>query len=949
MSDYYNVTGAPSANSQGSSATMRAEFVAIADGISAKLPALTGNALKIVRVNSGASALEAITAASLATVLLDESWAKDDAANTGVTNVLTIGHTTTGTPGTGIGTGLAFSTETAAGNNETGMVLQAVTTDVSAGSEDFDFVLRLMAAGAAAAEKFRVSSTGVVTLQGALNTTSGGSLAGTWSTLGTVTTVDINGGTIDGATIGGASPGAGTFSTLTSASATITGGTVNGTVIGGVTPAAGTFSTLASPSVSLTGGTLSGITSISTSSLTATTADINGGTVDGATINSSSIGVTTAAAGRFTTITATTNLTLASGATVTAILDEDTMSSNSATALATQQSIKAYVDSVVTSGTVTTANSPLTGEFAKFTSSTAIEGRTAAETRSDLGLVIGTNVQAYSSVLQNTTASFTTAQETKLSGIATGADVTGSNEAGSVEGTNVKSTGEIGGTKFLREDGDGTCSWQSLPGGGDAVTTNPLSQFAATTSAQLAGVISDETGSGALVFATSPTLVTPALGTPSSGTLTNCTGLPIGGVTGLGTGVATFLATPSSTNLRSAVTDETGTGSLVFATSPTLVTPNIGTPSAGTLTNCTGLPVSGLNGVTSSAAELNILDGVTATATQLNYLAGATGTTGTNNLVYGTSPTINGATLTDAAITLVGKATTDNTTSGSLQYDTDDFRIAIGDGVDQRFFINTEGVTGDISMTATGTVSISSGVIVNADINASAAIAATKIADGSVDNTEFQYLNGVTSAIQTQLNNKQPLDSDLTAIAALTPTDGSFIVGNGSAWVAESGNTAIASLGITATATELNYNDITTLGTVQASKVVTADANGDTNYADNSIKRAVFVDCATEFTDLGSGSGTRTFDLSTAQAWKVTVATSANTFSFTNPSPSGTECVVVVEVVNGGSQVVTHPTGTDWAAGVAPTLTAAGTDILVYRTTDGGTTWFASVYALDIK
>lgn len=67
-------------------------------------------------------------------------------------------------------------------------------------------------------------------------------------------------------------------------------------------------------------------------------------------------------------------------------------------------------------------------------------------------------------------------------------------------------------------------------GGGDALVANPLSQFAATTSVQLAGVISDETGSGALVFATSPTLVTPALGVPASGTLTNCTGLPTAGL-----------------------------------------------------------------------------------------------------------------------------------------------------------------------------------------------------------------------------------------------------------------------------------------------------------------------------------------------------------------------------------------------------------------------------------
>jgi hypothetical protein len=88
--------------------------------------------------------------------------------------------------------------------------------------------------------------------------------------------------------------------------------------------------------------------------------------------------------------------------------------------------------------------------------------------------------------------------------------------------------------------------------------------------------VGTSTGSGNNVLSTSPTLVTPILGTPTSGTLTNATGLPIAtGVSGLGTGVATFLATPSSANLISAVTDETGTGSLVFATSPTLTNPTV--------------------------------------------------------------------------------------------------------------------------------------------------------------------------------------------------------------------------------------------------------------------------------------------------------------------------------------------------------------------------------------
>jgi hypothetical protein len=125
-----------------------------------------------------------------------------------------------------------------------------------------------------------------------------------------------------------------------------------------------------------------------------------------------------------------------------------------------------------------------------------------------------------------------------------------------------------------------------LGAGAAVINANPTEVGGSVTSVEVSGGTTGLTTSGGPITGSGTITFAGTLAVANGGT----------GITSFGAGVADWLGTPSSANLITAVTDETGSGALVFATSPTLVTPVLGTPASGTLTNTTGLPPAGVVG-----------------------------------------------------------------------------------------------------------------------------------------------------------------------------------------------------------------------------------------------------------------------------------------------------------------------------------------------------------------
>ena len=228
-------------------------------------------------------------------------------------------------------------------------------------------------------------------------------------------------------------------------------------------------------------------------------------------------------------------------------------------------------------------------------------------------------------------------------------------------------------------------------------------------------------------------------------------------------------------------------------TNKTLTSPNIN-EAVALLATSTELNV--LDGITSSTAELNILDGVTATAAQINVLASLTSSATELNILDGVVATtaelnyVNGVTSAIQTQLNNKQAIVANVSDTEIGYldgvtsaiqtqlngkqatvaNVSDVEIGYLDGVTSSIQTPMDAKAPLASPTFTGTVTLPSGTvtstmildgtIANADINASAAIDWTKLGISStVSSTEIGYVDGVTSAIQTQLDAKSPLAS----------------------------------------------------------------------------------------------------------------------------------------------------------------------------------------------
>jgi hypothetical protein len=681
------------------------------------------------------------------------------------------------------------------------------------------------------------------------------------------TAVAITGGSINNTPIGGSTPSTGSFSSLASTSAslgTVTAGTWNGTTIAvanggtgattltGYVKGSGTSALTASSTIPSTD--ISGLGSMATQAASAVA--ITGGTINGTTI-----GATTPAAGTFTNLSVTGSFspgTISSGTwqgTPVAVLYGGTGATTAGAARTNLSAAQSGGNTDITSlgGLTTPLSAPQGGTgFASFTTGDLLYANT-------------------SSTLA------------RLNDVATGNALISGGVGVAPSWGKIALTTHVSGTLPTANGGTNLTAFTS-GGAVYATSTSVLTTGTLPASAGGTGVTalgtgvatalgSAVTGSGGIVLATSPTLVTPALGTPTSGVMTNVTGLPLTtGVTGTlpvangGTGITAF-GTGVATALGSAVT---GSGGIVLATSPTLVTPALGTPASGVMTNVTGLPLT---------------SAVTGTLPVANGGTGVTTSTGTGNNVLSTSPTLVTPILgTPTSVTLTNATGLPLTTgvTGTLP-------VANG-GSGAATLTGYLYGNGTSAFTAVATIS-------NAGLtNSSVTIGSTAISLGGTSTT----LAGLTTVTLTQdptlalqASTKQYVDTQVTTVSNTT-------YHTASSYASTAALTATYSNGTSGVGATLTNSAALAVLTIDGYTFTATDVTNST--------RVLIKDQAS---GLQNGIYTVTNQGSASVAWILTRATDFNTVG-TGPNyiQTGAGTFVTSGAANGATSWVMNTSGT---------------------------------------
>ena len=184
-----------------------------------------------------------------------------------------------------------------------------------------------------------------------------------------------------------------------------------------------------------------------------------------------------------------------------------------------------------------------------------------------------------------------------------------------------------------------------------------------------------------------------------------------------------------------------------------------------------------------------------------------------------------------------------------------------------------------------------------------------------------------TSANPTLANGELGIETDTSKIK----------VGDGStAW---SSKTYLVDVG--------SYLTETSTSTLSNKTLAATTLSGQLTGADQTVSAINLKDYGEITNAIGNATGAKTIDLTLGNSVTATT-TGATTWTFSNPTASDELCSFSIKLVNGGSATQTWPASVDWPAATAPTLTTSGTDVLVFTTCDGGTTWYGFVAGLAL-